>query len=54
MRKSVRKANDCLAESLLKIKDLGNKINELRCSFGEKVARVVKVEGVERTLNQPF
>jgi hypothetical protein len=51
LRESVRKANDCLAESLLKIKDLGDEINELHCSFGEKVARVVKAVGVEHVLN---
>ena len=53
-RESVRKANDHLAESLLKIKDLDNEINELRRGFGEKVARVAKAAGVEHALNQPF
>jgi len=35
----------------MKIKDLGDEINELRRGFGEKVGRVA---GVEYTLNQPF
>ena len=51
---SVRKANDRLTESLLKIKDLGDEINELCHGFGEKVARVAKAAGVEHALNQPF
>jgi len=38
----------------MKIKDLGDEINEFCRSFGEKVARVAKVAGVERALNQPF
>ena len=54
LRESVRKANDRLAESMLKIKDLGDEINELHHSFGEKVARVAKAAGVEHALNQPF
>jgi len=39
---------------MLKIKDLGDEINELHHSFGEKVARVAKAAGVEHALNQPF
>ena len=54
LRESVKKANDRLAESLVKIQDLGDEINELRRSFGEKVARVAKAAGVEHALNQPF
>ena len=54
LRESIRKANDRLTESLLKIKDLGDEINELRRGFGEKVARVAKATGVEHALNQPF
>ena len=52
--KSIRKSNDRLTESLMKIKDLGDEINELRRGFGEKVARVAKAAGVEHALNQPF
>ena len=52
--KSVKKANDRLTESLLKIKDLSDEINELCHGFGEKVARVAKAAGVEHALNQPF
>ena len=37
LRTSIRKANDCLAKSLVKIKDLGDEINELRYSFGERL-----------------
>ena len=51
---SIRKANDRLAKSLLKIKDLSDEINELRRGFGEKVSRVAKAAGVEHALNQPF
>ena len=54
LRKSIRKANDRIVESVLKIKKLGDEINELRRGFGEKVARVTKAAGVEHTLNQPF
>ena len=54
LRESIRKANDRLTESLMKIKDLGDEINELRRGFGEKVARVAKAAGVEHALNQPF
>ena len=54
LHESVRKANDRLAKSLMKIKDLGDEINELRRGFGEKVARVAKATGVEHALNQPF
>ena len=54
LRESIRKANDHLAESLMKIKDLDDEFNELHCGFGEKVARVAKVTGVEHALNQPF
>ena len=54
MRKSIKKANDHLAESLTKIKDLGHEINELRRGFGEKVARIAKEVGVEHALNQPL
>jgi len=54
LRESIRKANDHLAESLMKIKDLTDEIGELRCGFGEKVARVAKAAGVEHALNQPF
>ena len=54
LRESVKKANDHLAESQIKIKDLGDEINELRRGFGEKVARVAKAVGVEHALNQPF
>ena len=42
LRKSIRKANDRIVESVLKIKKLGDEINELRRGFGEKVARVAK------------
>ena len=38
----------------MKIKDLGDEINELRRGFGEKVARVAKAVGVEHALNQPL
>jgi len=38
----------------VKIKDLGEEINELCRGFGEKVARVAKAVGVEHALNQPF
>ena len=38
---------------LMKIKDINNEINELRCGFGEKVARVTNAVGVEHALNQP-
>jgi len=38
----------------MKIKDLGDEINELRHGFGEKVARVAKAAGVEHALNQPL
>ena len=51
---SIRKANDRLTESLVKIKDLGDEINELRREFGERVARVAKAAGVEHALNQPI
>ena len=54
LRKSIRKANDRIVESVLKIKKLGDEINELRRSFGEKVARVAKAAGVEYALNQTF
>ena len=54
LRESVKKANDRLAESLVKIKDLSDEINELHRGFGEKVARVAKAAGVEHALNQPF
>jgi hypothetical protein len=37
LHESIRKANDRLVESLLKIKDLGDEINELRRGFGEKL-----------------
>ena len=51
---SIRKADDRLTESLVKIKDLGDEINELRHGFGEKVARVAKAVGVAHALDQPF
>ena len=54
LHESVRKANDRLAESMLKIKDLGDEINELHHCFGEKVARVAKAAEVEHALNQRF
>ena len=54
LRESVRKANDHLDKCLLKIKDLGDEINELRRGFGEKIARVAKAARVEHALNQPF
>ena len=54
LRKSIRKANDRIVESVLKIKKLGDEINELRRGFREKVARVTNVAGVEHALNQPF
>ena len=54
LHESIKKANDHLAESLMKIKDLGDEINELGHSFGEKAARVAKAAGVEHALNQPF
>jgi len=54
LRKSIRKANDRIVESVLKIKKLGDEINELRRGFGEKVARVAKAVGVEHALNQPL
>ena len=54
LRESIKKANDHLVESLMKIKDLGDEFNELRCGFGEKVTRVAKATGVENALNQPF
>jgi hypothetical protein len=50
----VRKANDHLNESLLKIKDLSDEFNELCRGFVEKVARVAKAAGVEHALNQHF
>jgi hypothetical protein len=37
LRVSIRKANDCIAESVLKIKELIDEINELRRGFGEKL-----------------
>jgi hypothetical protein len=37
LRASIRKANDCITKSVLKIKELGDEINELRCGFGEKL-----------------
>ena len=52
--KSIRKSNDRLTESLMKIKDLGDEINELCHGFGEKVARVAKAAGVAHALDQPF
>ena len=54
LRESIEKANDRLAESLLKIKDIGDESNELRRGFGEKLARVAKASGVKHALNQPF
>jgi hypothetical protein len=36
LRASIRKANDRIAESVLKIKELGHEINELRRGFGKK------------------
>ena len=54
LRESIKKANDHLVESLMKIKDLGDEINELHRDFGEKVAGVAKAVGVEHALNQPF
>jgi hypothetical protein len=37
MRESIRKANDRITESALKIKELDDEINELRHDFGEKL-----------------
>jgi len=37
LHESVRKANDRLAKSLMKIKDLADEINELCHGFGEKL-----------------
>ena len=37
LRESVRKANDHLAKSLMKIKDLSDEINEFHRGFGEKL-----------------
>ena len=54
LHESIRKANDCLTESLMKIKDLRDEINELCRGFGEKVARVAKAAGVAHALDQPF
>jgi hypothetical protein len=54
LRASIRKANDRTAKSVLKIKELGDEINELRRGFREKVARVAKAAGVEHALNQPL
>jgi hypothetical protein len=54
LRESIRKANDRLVESLMKIKDLVDKINELCHGFGEKVARVAKAAGVAHVLDRPF
>jgi hypothetical protein len=54
LRASIRKANDHIAESVLKIKEHSDEINELRRGFGEKVARVAKAAGVEHALNQPL
>ena len=54
LRESIRKANDRLAESLLKIKDFGDESNELRGGFGEKVSSVAKAAGVAHVLDQPF
>jgi hypothetical protein len=38
----------------MKIKDLGDEINELHRAFGEEVSRFAKAAGVEHALNQPF
>jgi hypothetical protein len=54
LRASIKKANDHIAESIMKIKELGDEMNELRHSFGEKVSRVAKAAGVEHALNQPL
>jgi septal ring factor EnvC (AmiA/AmiB activator) len=54
LRESIRKANDRLVESLMKIKDLVDEINELRHGFREKVPRVAKVVGVAHVLDCPF
>jgi hypothetical protein len=54
LRASIKKANDRIAESIMKIKELGDEMNELRHGFGEKVARVAKAAGVEHALNQPL
>jgi hypothetical protein len=51
---SVRKANDHISKSVLKIKELSDEVNELRRGFREKVARVAKAVGVEHALNQPI
>jgi hypothetical protein len=37
LRASIRKANDRITESVLKIKELGDEINELHLGFGEKL-----------------
>jgi len=54
LHESVKKANDRLTESLMKIKDLGDEFNELRHGFREKVARVGKAVVVEHALNKPL
>jgi hypothetical protein len=51
---SIRKANDPIAESVLKIKELSDEINELRRGFREKATRVAKAAGIENALNQPL
>ena len=43
-----------ITKSVMKIKELGDEINELRHGFGEIVARVAKAVGVEHALNQPL
>jgi hypothetical protein len=37
MHESIRKANDHITKSALKIKELGDEINELRHNFEEKL-----------------
>ena len=54
MRENIRRANDHLAESLLKIKDLSDDINELRRCFNKKIARVARAARVVDALDQPF
>jgi hypothetical protein len=54
MCKSIRKANDRLTESLLKIKYLSDEINELCWGFAKKIARVARAVGVADALNEPF
>ena len=54
MREDIRSLNAHLAESLVKIKDISDDINELHRGLGQKIARLARVAGVADVLNQPF